>query len=62
MQPQQFSINGTTLFNVIDGEIFGIDGQPDFIRALHSAVKMINSDSAIRSVEIIGGHTIAKVK
>ena len=49
---QSYKVDGA-LFHVMEGEIFGLGGSGDFVKSLYSAVKMLESDAAIVSVELI---------
>ena len=49
---QSYKVDGA-LFHVMEGEIFGLGGIGDFVKSLYSAVKMLESDTAIVSVELI---------
>jgi|TARA_R110000764_G_scaffold233670_1_gene327031 hypothetical protein len=53
-----FSINEGIKFTTIDGQVFGIDGDQNYIDSLTSAALILLSDSAARSINLVNGDVI----
>lgn len=56
---KKYTIDGQVKFNVVEGEIFGIGGETNFVKSLYSAVKMLE-DPAVKSVNLESGHVIGR--